>query len=159
MQDYLLNHLAPQTAASLANETWYLFGDTLSDEWRRLQSLYTLPLDAATDDPVVAVGVGGRFSGVSFHTHGPGFSESVTGAKRWFLYPPDVRPDFRPDESQLQWSMFRQHAQSQPPLECTVAAGEAIYFPSMWWHATLNVADYNVFASVFTHEASDAANL
>ena len=31
-------------------------------------------------------------------------------------------------------------------LECTVHAGEAIYFPTNWWHATLNL-DESVFIS------------
>ena len=26
------------------------------------------------------------------------------------------------------------------------------HFPSMWWHAVLNLEDYNVFVSTFTQE-------
>ena len=32
--------------------------------------------------------LGGQASGVSFHVHGPGFSETLIGGKRWFLFPP-----------------------------------------------------------------------
>ena len=35
-------------------------------------------------------------------------------------------------------------------LECTVDEGEAIYFPNMWWHATLNL-DESVFISSFVN--------
>lgn len=33
--------------------------------------------------------------------------------------------------------------------ECTIHAGEILYFPSFWMHATLNRDDYNFFVSVF----------
>lgn len=33
--------------------------------------------------------------------------------------------------------------------ECTLRPGEAIFFPSMWMHATLNLEQYNFFVSVF----------
>lgn len=58
----------------------------------RVQKVYTPPMDGSVDDPAVALGIGGQFSGVSFHTHGPGYSESIIGAKRWYLYPPDQAP-------------------------------------------------------------------
>lgn len=75
--------MAAQTLDARANETWYLFGDTLEPRWAALQKQYAIPMDGRGDDPVAALGVGGRFSGVSFHTHGPGYSESILGAKRW----------------------------------------------------------------------------
>ncbi len=76
-----------------------------------------------------------------------------------YLYPPSVRPDFSGDESQLAWVVSRRALQTQPPLECTIHAGQAIYFPDAFWHATLNLADYNVFASVFTHETPRRSDL
>ncbi|KAM3568910.1 hypothetical protein VYU27_008979 [Nannochloropsis oceanica] len=38
------------------------------------------------------------------------------------------------------------------PFICDVSPGEILYFPSMWWHAVLNLEDYNVFVSTFTQE-------
>ena len=63
-QFYLRNHMGAQHVNAKANETWYLFGDTLNQDWMVLQRQYVLPLDAAGDDPAPAVGIGGRFSGV-----------------------------------------------------------------------------------------------
>eukprot|EP01046_Picozoa_sp_COSAG06_P048987 COSAG06_NODE_7436_length_2505_cov_2.783458_3_plen_67_part_00 len=37
----------------------------------------------------------------------------------------------------------------QKPIECTLSAGELLYFPSMWDHATLNLDNYTSFVSSF----------
>ena len=42
-------------------------------------------------------------TGVPFHFHGPGFAEVIHGAKRWFLYPFEERPEFDPDRTTLEW--------------------------------------------------------
>jgi hypothetical protein len=47
--------------------------------------------------------VAGPGSGVPFHFHGPGFGEAVHGRKRWFLTRPEIRPQFHPNETTLQW--------------------------------------------------------
>lgn len=175
--DYIESFMMEQGPDSRANESWYLFGDTRGPEWQRLQGMYQPPLDGPLDDPAVSLGLGGLGSGVSFHTHGPAFAETVHGAKRWFLAPPAQRPDFHPNESSIAWvhdrwlpAFIRQcpMASASPRscakldpsgwrspldmLECTVPAGSAIYIPDGWWHATLNMGDWNVFVSTFTHE-------
>lgn len=91
-----------QQAAKSANETWYLFGNNEhSSPFKELSALYTLPKCGAqcSDKGVggnvatTVSGVGGVGSGVSFHLHGPGFSEALVGKKRWFLYAPEYEPD------------------------------------------------------------------
>jgi len=181
LREYVEDHMRAQTLDSLANQSWYLFGDTRGPAWEALQSKYRPPLDGAADDPAVSLGVGGRRSGVSFHTHGPAYAETVHGAKRWFLAPPDSRPAFHPDRSSLSWVAGEYvtalrggcggGARADGPgwparcwaaagnatvaagvVECTVAEGEALYIPPGWWHATLNLEAWNVFVSTFTHE-------
>ncbi|XP_027280891.1 jmjC domain-containing protein 8 isoform X3 [Cricetulus griseus] len=92
----------------------------------------------------------GAGSGVPFHWHGPGFSEVIYGRKRWFLYPPEKTPEFHPNKTTLAWlqEIYPSLAPSARPLECTIQAGEALYFPDRWWHATLNL-DTSVFISTF----------
>jgi hypothetical protein len=191
-----------------SNESWYLFGDTpTGDGWAALVGAYRPPLDAAADSGLVAWGVGGRYSGVSFHTHGAAFAETAHGRKRWFLTAPSVTPpSFDPDEGQLTWALRREglwppqggagngsapggsveaaaaadvsaagavdattvqsssQQRPRPPqrqrelLECTAAPGEVIYIPPQWWHATLNLDDWNVFFSVFTQEPFELAS-
>ena len=117
--------------------------------------------------------MGGRGSGVSFHTHGAAMAETIHGLKRWFISPPDLRPHFDPDESQLAWVLRRESrgglgaaagaagrgallgqgvAEDGDILECTAHEGDVVYVPPMFWHATLNLADYSFFVSTFTQE-------
>ena len=53
----------------------------------------------------MTVGIGGYRSGVSFHFHGPGFSEVISGRKLFFLYPPDldINVDVPPNLTMSQW--------------------------------------------------------
>ena len=80
----------------LSNETWYLFGETYSDEWQQMLSDFCLPpCQTCTKDlSALAFGIGGRGSGVQWHTHGPGFSQSLHGRKHWVLYPPKQKPSY-----------------------------------------------------------------
>lgn len=91
----LSNHEKP------ANETWYLFGNNEhSYPFRELSRIYIMPEcgDPCSSKGIsgnvasVVSGIGGEFSGVSFHFHGPGFSEALIGRKRWFLYAPEYEP-------------------------------------------------------------------
>jgi Cupin-like domain len=158
-----------------ANETWYLFGETYSAEWRALLSRHALPPCTSCTKETVAVsfGIGNAGSGVSWHTHGPGFSESLHGAKHWVLYPPSIvttiddtttivggarqrnltSPIFHDkDQSSRQW-MHDIYPYIQPkPWQCTVLPNEALYFPHAWWHATINLDRYTAFVSTFTTE-------
>ena len=75
-------------ACAAANDTLYLFGGNYGAPWLSLLEEYALPgcgtcLDQ--DNAAVSFGVGGLLSGVSWHRHGPGFSEVFHGAKRWFV--------------------------------------------------------------------------
>merc|ERR1712105_365189 len=88
--------------------------------------------------PALSFGVAGSGSGVPFHTHGPGFSETVYGRKRWFLTAPEEQPLFHPNRTTLQWLLedYQTVKQESKLYECTLRPGEAIYFPHGWWHAT-----------------------
>jgi hypothetical protein len=162
-----------------ANETWYLFGETYSAEWQALLSLHALPPCTSCNKDTVAVsfGIGNAGSGVSWHTHGPGFSESLHGAKHWILYPPSIvttlnndtttsgggsrmrqtndatSPIFHDkDQSSRQW-MHNVYPYIEPkPWQCTVMPNEMLYFPHAWWHATINLDRYTAFVSTFTTE-------
>mmetsp|Transcript_18247 Transcript_18247/g.43645 ORF Transcript_18247/g.43645 Transcript_18247/m.43645 type:complete len:289 (-) Transcript_18247:144-1010(-) len=137
----------------LGNETLYLFGP-ISELGNVLGSLlrhYTPP-SFADDDLAFSFGIGASGTGVPFHVHGQGWSEVLHGRKRWLLYPPRHEPPFDPDESSASWLR-----RVYPTLrgddrrlleDCVIEPGEALYFPSMWWHATVNVGE-SVFVSSF----------
>ena len=85
------------TSNKAANETWYLFGNNEHiSPFKEMSLLYEIPNcghDCTRAQAAVVSGIGGVNSGVSFHFHGPGFSEVITGRKRWFLYAPEYEPD------------------------------------------------------------------
>lgn len=94
LRTYMEQHMQPQPPAALANETWYMFGDTTGGRWAQvrgdapcvhlacrltrpqlLNELPPAPMDGELHDPAVTFGLAGMLSGVSFHTHGAVFAE------------------------------------------------------------------------------------
>ena len=151
--------------SQLSNETWYLFGETFTKPWKKLLSSYELPpcIACQRNDDLIALsfGIGNIGSGVQWHVHGPGFSESIHGRKHWILQ--KERPvNYHPDQTSRNYmeyeytSIVEQHGKgSSSPLpfyECTLNPGDIIYFPNMWWHATINLDVYTAFVSTFTQE-------
>lgn len=158
--------------------TRYLFGETYSEEWKTsLLNYYTLPPCRTCDRSLSALsfGIGNKGSGVQWHIHGPGFSESLHGRKHWLLYPPSQPPSFDANFTSRHWMehMYtslvdkrdngrvnekggkeknHQENEHELPWECTLYPGEMIYFPDMWYHATLNLDTYTAFVSTFTTE-------
>lgn len=145
-------------AHQLSNETWYLFGETHTDEWRqKLLDMYVLPPCMTCREEfgvALSFGIGSKGSGVQWHFHGPGFSESLHGRKHFILYEHDRRPEFDPNFTSRQWmeQVYPKLKKEDLPWECSVNPGEMIYFPNNWHHATLNLDKYNSFVSAFTTE-------
>lgn len=164
LSDYIEGFItSSQDEMGLANETYYLFGGNTGGLWDTIDDLYVLPgCRFCKKAGAVIPGLGGLMSGVSFHFHGPGFSEVISGAKRWFLYPPPPHaassssrnvPGFNPNMTVVQWvsevySTFENESGLRP-LECVIRPGEVLYFPDRWMHATLNVEHYVFFVSLF----------
>ena len=146
-----------------SNETWYLFGETYSNEWKNLLDSFVLPpCQMCTRNlSALSFGLGGFSSGVQWHFHGPGFSEVVHGSKHWMLFPPTYQKEEIPYYDDPSYTSYTWMEQIYPTLtleetenmyQCTLYAGEMIYFPDSWHHATLNTGHYNVFVSTFTTE-------
>lgn len=169
LQNYINQTLHTQVSSKkLSNESFYLFGETFTEDWDRLLVYYTLPpCHTCTHEYTsLSFGIGSAGSGVQWHFHGPGFSETLHGRKHWVLYNASVHnnvvPDFDPDLNSRHWmeEVYPRLYYDDDlllPWECTVNAGEMIYFPNGWHHATLNLDRYNVFVSSFTTE--DEASL
>lgn len=95
----------------LGNETWYLFGETFSEEWSAFLRHYDPLPPCVSCTPrhreqnliALSFGVGNTGSGVQWHLHGPGFSETVHGRKHWVLYPPGERPEYNLDYASRHW--------------------------------------------------------
>ena len=110
----------------------------------------------------LSFGIGNVGSGVQWHVHGPGFSEAIHGKKHWILSK-DKPLNYHPDQTSRNWMEYvytslaeDESKSSSPPsqkyYECTLHPGDLIYFPDMWWHATINLDRYTAFVSTFTQE-------
>lgn len=143
-----------------------MFGETYEKTWKELLlKHYELPscYTCIPEYVTLSFGIGNRGSGVTWHTHGPGFSETIHGKKHWVLYPPSKKPPpyFHKDQSSRQWMEYvystnitkaKASPTIQRPYECTLQPGDMLYFPTEWWHATINLDSYTVFVSTFTTE-------
>ena len=81
--------------------------------------------------------VGPVSSGVPPHYHRPTLNYQTTGSKRWQLMPPaDAIYSVKPSAA---WQAeFRSGLNRSPVFECTQRAGDVLYLPQMWTHATVN---------------------
>jgi hypothetical protein len=152
LEVYATQLMRPHSPDMPLSESWYLFGgDFTGVHWEPLLRDYPKPLDSAADGGYLTWGLGGLYSGVTFHRHGAAFSETLVGRKRWYIAPPDQRP-LAPQSLHVQWVV--EHARAPPPgvLQCTLEAGQVVYIPPLWWHATLNLEEWTAFVSTFTHE-------
>ena len=94
--------------------------------------------------------IGDEGGGLSFHSHGESWLGLVHGAKRWLIYPPGgaprelfeslgpIAPRMR-DWARESLPQLQRHA--PPAADCLQTAGEAVYVPAGWLHATLNVGE------------------
>ncbi|KAJ1631690.1 hypothetical protein T492DRAFT_993778 [Pavlovales sp. CCMP2436] len=152
-----------------SDSLYYWFGEH-TEEWTPLLALYdyapllaTLPPLLPSDSsglfgqrkPALSFGVGGLASGVPFHMHGPGFSETLHGAKRWLFFPSEP-PYFLPNATAAYWlhTYLPQLTNDERTgmVECVIREGEAVFFPDRWYHATINLpgpGEVAVFVSTF----------
>ena len=120
----------------LSNESFYLFGNNYGGLWDDIARSYVYPPCKHCESAGIAtIGAGLQFSGVSFHYHGPGFSEVIIGRKRWFLYPytHNFIAASMQNISMKEWVNNIYESQtnySESKLyECVIEPGELLYFP------------------------------
>eukprot|EP01065_Artemidia_motanka_P024067 TRINITY_DN28719_c0_g1_i1.p1 TRINITY_DN28719_c0_g1~~TRINITY_DN28719_c0_g1_i1.p1 ORF type:complete len:577 (+),score=188.09 TRINITY_DN28719_c0_g1_i1:45-1775(+) len=91
--------------------------------------------------------LGQRGTGSPFHSHHDAVNVVVYGAKLWLLYPPESGVFSTRPVSQWMAETWRTRGAPRPgltqPLLCMQRAGEALYVPYGWSHATLNT-EYSV---------------
>jgi hypothetical protein len=151
-----------------ADSLFYWFGEHAA-EWAPLLAAYdyapllaALPpaaaaaAAAAARAPALSLGAGAHLSGVPFHQHGAGFSESLHGAKRWLFSGDAPPPRFLPNATAAYWLRevlpTLSAAERARVCECVVFAGEAVFFPAGHYHATVNEpgpGEVAVFVSTF----------
>jgi hypothetical protein len=92
---------------------------------------------------VMSTGPGG--SGVAFHKHSSAWLVVLEGTKHWWLYPPGGPPSVEAyralalcPAAQIADAVATLRPEDRP-LEVTQRAGEGLFVPALWWHATFNV--------------------
>ena len=141
----------------------YLFD---RDEWRAEGS----PLSALTKDIVIPPVIAAHFdkewherwsiylllsavgSGINFHQHTNAFNALLAGKKLWFVAPPNLTiPDYKlgpvrwyrklvppdPEASQEEFQGLRDKGLQM----CIQNAGDLLYVPQHYWHATISLAE------------------
>ena len=95
--------------------------------------------------------IGGESSGLTFHQHGDSYLYLLQGQKQWFLYSENshqggVPGGFRDDTCGSEWkkNVLPGLEQNQKPMQCVQEAGEVMYVPHAWWHATVNLKKFNI---------------
>lgn len=106
---------------------------------------------------------GGRGTGAPFHQHHDAINYLMFGRKLWLLYPPE-QAVFSAD-SVASWLRASerwgggtpprdtpQGVKASRPFRCVQRAGDAIYVPTMWAHATVNLETAVGFAGEMPRE-------
>ena len=95
-------------------------------------------------DPSFQLAIAASGTGLAFHWHADVWAETLHGARRWMLYPPQTSPQFNPRATSAQWlkEVRSTWTSNEEALqECTILPNEAIYVPADWFHSTLSLGE------------------
>lgn len=86
------------------------------------------------------------FSGLRFHAHTRSASELLQGRKHWVIFPPGQVPSagFNPFENLADWRdrvYPTLSASDAAPIEVIQEAGQVVYIPEGWHHATQTLSE------------------
>jgi len=105
-----------------------------SDLLDRIQSDYSTPAPLQNIGAVRVVSLERPRAGVAFHHHGEAWQATILGQKSWFLLAPSVK------HVPLNYPCDFEDIEPPPLAErCTIRAGEVMYVPARWWHATCSL--------------------
>merc|ERR1712113_639011 len=129
------------------------------DEWAPFRDAYVLPHCRActTDRVAITIGLGGLHSGAPWHFHDAAFVEVLHGRKHFAFVPPDDAAIPLINEAIQNLSQLHWYLEERPRLEregylnslqeCTINAGDILYFPPYWHHGVVNLEPYTAFVS------------
>ena len=144
LRGFVEAHLDSGGAAEAADNPPYIFSQralpALSAELE-LGGLATSPAFLRPTDHKRIVSLGPTHAGSAWHDHSHSFFALVHGEKRWLLLPPGASAGAAGSSAApLQWLAQRQPG-GATPLTCTQQSGQALFVPSGWLHAVLNLRD------------------
>ena len=120
--------------------SWYSTGRSLE---QTREALARADVSLEVDGPRIEFYFGPPGSGAPWHYHDPAFNALAYGRKRWFVMPPS-RAVFS-NKPSVEW--YRTEFEQLEPdsgarrdvLECTQEAGDILFVPDRWSHATINL--------------------
>lgn len=77
-------------------------------------------------------------SGAPLHYHADAINVLAHGTKHWYLQPPQDAEYHTNPVFEWETLSLPLYPESRKPIECTQQAGDLIYVPQGWAHATLN---------------------
>eukprot|EP00756_Hemistasia_phaeocysticola_P056589 Hpha_TRINITY_DN3288_c0_g1::TRINITY_DN3288_c0_g1_i1::g.186083::m.186083 len=96
------------------------------------------------------LGIWPPWAGAPVHAHEETYFALLHGAKLWLLWPPGALEALSPFPDPL-WPLQAKPATllgrieelppAAQPMRCLQRAGEIMYLPDFWWHATINVGE------------------
>ena len=79
-----------------------------------------------------------------FHLHKEAWLGQVSGSRMWFLLPPNTPTktlDYKPPACEY---LYKREKLPDGAMMCIQNAGEVMYLPADWWHATCGLEEWNV---------------
>ena len=120
-------------------------GDAAAGLRRQMHGVFPWRAMFAPSAPALYVGADG--SGNPFHYHQQTWNALLAGRKRWLLYPPSQA--FYTELHPLEWQRRAANRSMAAPLECEQRAGDVLFVPRLWAHATINVGEVVGVATPF----------
>lgn len=94
------------------------------------------------DAPAILT-IGTNGSGLAFHQHRRSWNDLYIGEKLWTVYPPSKVPltGFNPWEPHIKWleEVSPGLPSGRKPTTFVQRAGEVVYIPEGWYHATMSI--------------------
>ena len=167
MDTPLENYFRYATLSGQEETPMYLFDKYFPDSCPQLCADYSVP-SYFDEDLFSVLGhkdrpdyrwiiIGPEKSGSSFHKDPnatSAWNATVTGSKKWILYPPHVIPpgvypsadgsEVTTPSSLMEWFMYyyaecKKNRARDGVIECVTRPGDIIFVPSGWWHTVINL--------------------
>eukprot|EP00956_Cyclotella_meneghiniana_P003833 scaffold4616_cov29-Cyclotella_meneghiniana.AAC.2 len=85
-----------------------------------------------------------RRSSHRFHIHDEAWLGQVSGSRLWFLLPPSTSKDELVHKPPACEYLYNRETLPSNAMACIQNAGEVMYLPKDWWHATCGLEEWNV---------------
>jgi hypothetical protein len=128
-------------------------------------------IDLGARDPLASIWIGNRTRIAAHYDLPDNVAVVAAGARRFTLFPPEQLPnlyvgplDFNPagqaislvDHAAPDLARFPRYAEALRHAEVAeLEAGDAIFIPSMWWHAVEALSAFNVLVNYWWRQSPD----